>query len=135
MFAALSSLACGLAVSYGRPPLPFEQKYASQLDAFDNRLFPTDDYDMRNAASRKDGYWPYVTRKEKPPTALVYGEFPLPFFHRVLERACAQAGVGTNRSEATFADLGSGTGRLVLWAAATDEWRRCVGVELSGPIY
>ena len=134
MFAAsaLSASACGLAVSYGRPPPPFEEKYATQLDAFDHGLFPTEDYEMRNAASRKDGYWPYVSRKEKPPTALVYGEFPLPFFHRVLERACIHGGYrdGNQRSEATFADLGSGTGRLVLWAAATDQWKRCVGVEL-----
>lgn len=138
MFAAsaLSASACGL-VSYGRPPPPFEEKYAKQLEAFDNGLFSADGYEMRNAASRKDGYWPYVSRKEKPPTALVYGEFPLPFFHRVLERACMHGGYldGNQRSEATFADLGSGTGRLVLWAAATEQWKRCVGVELLSSLH
>ena len=105
---SVSKSALGMASTYGKPPPSFEQQYAKQLEVFDCSLFPVEDYSMRNAASRKDGYWPYVSRKEEPPSDLVYGEFPLPFFHRVLQRACVHAGIGADRSEATFADLGSG---------------------------
>ena len=132
---SVSKSALGMASTYGKPPPSFEQQYAKQLEVFDCSLFPVEDYSMRNAASRKDGYWPYVSRKEEPPSDLVYGEFPLPFFHRVLQRACVHAGIGADRSEATFADLGSGSGRLVLWAAASDQWARCVGVELLSSLH
>ena len=57
------------------------------------------------------------------------GEFPLPFFSRVTDRMCEIAGIG-DRSDSVFCDVGSGTGRLVLWAAATQSWRAVLGVEL-----
>ena len=82
---------------------------------------------MRNAESRKDGYWPFVGRKEEPPLVYTYGEFPLPFFTRAVDIACAHAGLGPGQG--TFCDLGSGAGRLVLWAAATREWQEVRGVE------
>ena len=92
-------------------------------------LYPPEELELRNALSRKDGYWPFVSKKEKPPIALAYGEFPLPFFSAVLDRACAAARC-SDRANATFCDIGSGAGRLVLWAAATSEWRSVRGVEL-----
>jgi uncharacterized coiled-coil protein SlyX len=101
----------------------------SILQAFQQHLFPTAELGERNAASRRDGYWPYVSRKEEPPVALTYGEFPLELFSEVIDRSCELASI-TDRSRATFADLGSGAGRLVLWAAANDEWRSVHGLEV-----
>ena len=82
----------------------------------------------RNAASRKDGYC-YVSR------AAIGSR--LASFRSVLRvlQACVHAGIGADRSEATIADLGSGSGRLVLWAAASDQWARCVGVELLSSLH
>ena len=94
----------------------FHAQYAAQLHAFE-RLFPMADINLRNAASRTDGYWPFVGRKEEPPTQLTYGEFPLEFFTAAVDRAVALSGI--DRTSATFCDIGSGAGRLVLWAAAT----------------
>ena len=100
-----------------------------ELEAF-GALYPAAELSARNAQSRTDGYWPFVGRKEKPPIGLTYGEFPLPFFTALTDRACDLAGLGDERSGATFCDIGSGAGRLVLWAAATHAWRAALGVEL-----
>ena len=105
------------------PPSPAHQ---SQLVAFE-KLFPSSELSMRNAASRKDGYWPFVGRKEEPPLELTYGEFPLPFFSKVMEKARAHAALGAG--DGVFCDLGSGAGRLVIWAAAIDTWSEVRGVE------
>jgi len=84
----------------------------------------------RNAASRKDGYWPFISKKQEPPQALTYGEYPLPFFLELIEKASDYAGLNGDYSQASMADLGSGTGRLVLWAAVNQRWKSCLGVEL-----
>ena len=84
----------------------------------------------RNAASRKDGYWPFIAKKEEPPQSLTYGEYPLPFFLELVEKAARYAGLEEDYSQACMADLGSGTGRLVLWAAINQRWKSCLGVEL-----
>ena len=102
---------------------------ASLAETFNSRLYPSADYQLRNAASRTDGYWPYIANKEEPPQGFSYGEFPLPFFSQCVDRMCEHAGIG-DRSQATFCDVGSGTGRLVLWAAASDRWKSVAGVEL-----
>ena len=57
--------------------------------------------------------------------ALVYGEFPIDAFHRLVDAACE----GLETRECTFCDLGSGAGRLVVAAAMRRSWRRCVGIE------
>ena len=49
---------------------------------------------------------------EDPPLDATYGEFPLPLFTKLVDRACEIAGVGDDRSATVIADLGSGTGRL-----------------------
>ena len=92
------------------------------------QLFPATEYDMRNAASRTDGYWPFVAKKEVPPIGLTYGEYPLEFFSRVADRAIEL--VGMERDDAILCDIGSGSGRLVLWAAFSRKWHAVHGVEL-----
>ena len=112
----------------------FDAKFASTLRAFE-RIFPADELQLRNAASRTDGYWPFVSQKKTPPQVLTYGEFPLPLFTELLDRGCALAGIGDERQSATLCDVGSGTGRLVLWAAATSEWKAVIGIELLGSLH
>ena len=109
----------------------FKERFAMQLDAFDNTLFSPDEYSQRNQESRKDGYWAYVSKGEEPPLDATYGEFPLPLFSKLVDRACELRGINTpeERRATILADLGSGAGRLALWAAATSEWKRVVGVE------
>ena len=110
--------------------MAFETRFATRLAAFE-KLFPSEELSLRNAASRTDGYWPFVARKEEPPMAFTYGEFPLSFFSLVLDRACAAAGRDrTARSELSFLDIGSGAGRLVLWAAVTHKWKAGRGIEV-----
>ena len=99
------------------------------------RLFPAEGYDQRNAASRTDGYWKFVAKKEEPPSELVYGEFPLDLFLELLDRAAGHAGIAEDRSEAHMADIGSGVGRLVLWAAVNQKWRSYLGVEILPGIH
>ncbi|KAG7341491.1 histone methylation protein [Nitzschia inconspicua] len=112
-------------------------------------MYPSTALDQRIALSRKDGYWPYIQKGEDPPQALVYGEFDLQFFGEILERAALhytkpQDSVTTTKKIATaseiwqgkvFCDLGSGTGRLVLAAAALYPWKVCRGIELLEGIH
>ncbi|KAL1530246.1 hypothetical protein AB1Y20_001161 [Prymnesium parvum] len=120
-------------------PLPFTDTLARiAAVAADNpsqraaiaSLFPPAELPLRNAASRTDGYWAFIAKKEEPPQGLTYGEFPLGFFSVLVDRAAVVAGFGVEREDRTFADLGSGAGRLVIWAAATHAWKLCRGVEL-----
>jgi tRNA G46 methylase TrmB len=109
-----------------RPTL--SQRSVGQLDA----LYPSVEESARAAASRKDGYWPYVSKKVEPPKEFTYGEFPLPLFGELVDRAACYAAACPDgrRSDAEFLDLGSGAGRLVLAAAAmSNPWKRCRGVE------
>ncbi|KAL3903141.1 MAG: hypothetical protein SGPRY_011797, partial [Prymnesium sp.] len=103
------------------------ERYTSQRAAFSS-LYPPAELHLRNAASRTDGYWAFVAKKEEPPPGLTYGEFPLGFFSLLLEQALAAG--GKSAEDSVLADLGSGAGRLVLWAAATQAWKLCKGVEL-----
>ena len=109
--------------------LEYQQRYATESAHFQTTLFPAEQLNQRNSVSRKDGYWPFVGRKEAPPQDFTYGEFPLPFFSRLVDRACELCGIGSHRSGSVLLDLGSGAGRLVLWAASTNAWRSVVGVE------
>ena len=74
----------------------FSQRLATQLATFE-QLFPSSEYALRNAASRTDGYWPFIGRKEEPPLGLTYGEFPLPLFTSSIDRGCELAGLGKDR--------------------------------------
>ena len=166
--------AAALVVAPGVPTL--SPRAVVQLDA----LYPQTEETQRVAASRKDGYWPYISKKvspagpstalcasgitgamrmcpalllgvlaqshtrrerrlsqtthtqEEPPQELTYGEFPLPLFGELVDRAACYAAAcqGGRRADAEFLDLGSGAGRLVLAAAAmSNPWKRCRGVE------
>ena len=86
---------------------------------------------MRNAASRTDGYWKYIGVGEEPPSELVYGEFPLDLFLKLIDRSSHHAGLPEDRCGARMADIGSGVGRLVFWAAAHHRWKQCLGVEVG----
>ena len=85
------------------------------------RLYPPSDYADRNAVSRAGGYWPFIKEGEEPPLELTYGEFDLPFFAEILDAAhrfSNKENVGATWAGKTFCDIGSGTGRLVVSAAA-----------------
>lgn len=66
-------------------------------------------------------------------TTLTYGEFDRGDFIQLLHRAISVSQRDTH--ELTFADVGSGGGRLVLHAAARWEWERCIGVEILEPLH
>mmetsp|Transcript_9678 Transcript_9678/g.24126 ORF Transcript_9678/g.24126 Transcript_9678/m.24126 type:complete len:355 (+) Transcript_9678:186-1250(+) len=99
-----------------------------------DELYPPQGLDQRIALSRKDGYWPFISTGEDPPQELVYGEFDVAFLDESLQKACQL--IDTPESQIVFCDLGSGTGRLVLAAAALHpEWKLVKGIELLETIY
>ena len=114
--------------------------YSSVLDGL-HQLYPPSDLAKRNAASRTDGYWPYVQKGEDPPKQLTYGEFDFYFFAELLDRAQEVYYEGKDADAASwndkvFCDIGSGTGRLVMAAAALHPgWKLCRGVELLNSIH
>jgi Histone methylation protein DOT1 len=107
----------------------------ANVDHLLNELYPPSQLAGRNALSRTDGYWRYMQQGLAPPASLTYGEFDLYGLAQVLEEA-----IGIVRSDPSkqfsdwhdcvFTDLGSGTGRLVLGAAALYSWKLCRGIEL-----
>jgi hypothetical protein len=106
-------------------------RYQPIIEAIDE-LFPPKGLDQRIALSRKDGYWPFISSGDEPPQEFVYGEFDVDFFSQVVDRAIELYG----KDEAkVFCDLGSGTGRLVLTAAALHNWDLVRGVELLPSIH
>lgn len=112
-----------------------------------DELYPPKELSSRNAKSRTDGYWKYVERGEKPPLEFTYGEFDLLFFGELLDRAWEiyQSTGSTDDDDAsstkpwenkTFIDIGSGTGRLVIAAAAMHpNWHACKGLEILEGIH
>jgi predicted RNA methylase len=97
-------------------------------------LFPSSAYNARRNLAR-DAALATAGRRtaEGIPLAgdaMVYGEFDVSFFARLLELAAPVPGE-------TFVDLGSGVGRLVIAAALLypRTWRNCQGVELSAPLH
>jgi len=61
-------------------------------------------------------------------SSLIYGELTTRSFKEILEV------VNPNPSE-VFYDLGSGTGKPVLWASVLYDWRKCCGIELLSGLY
>eukprot|EP00986_Skeletonema_menzelii_P012311 scaffold6737_cov134-Skeletonema_menzelii.AAC.2 len=108
-------------------------------------LYPPKELSSRNAKSRTDGYWKYVERGEKPPLEFTYGEFDLLFFGELLDRAwdyyqstSSTDDVSSTKpwENKTFVDIGSGTGRLVIAAAAMHpHWHACKGLEILKGIH
>jgi len=112
-----------------------------------HQLVPPEQLEQRNAVSRTDGYWPYIRAGQEPPLQCTYGEFDFFFFASLLDRAwiyyCGNSSSNNDNensvSEAeqqawkdqVFVDIGSGSGRLLLAAAALHPaWKACRGVEL-----
>lgn len=113
-------------------------RYSSVLSGL-NKIFSPQELEKRNALSRRDGYWPFLHRGDDPPEEVTYGEFDFYFFADLLDRAHAlyreSEGPSVDWSDKVFVDLGSGTGRLVLSAAALHpSWRLCRGIELLSGI-
>jgi SAM-dependent methyltransferase len=110
--------------------------YRAVLAGLD-RLFPPKALDQRNALSRSDGYWPYISKGEDPPQHLTYGEFDFYFFAQLLDQARSFYDTSSlGWDDKVFVDIGSGTGRLVLSAAALHPtWRVCRGIELLPSIH
>jgi len=98
------------------------------------KLFPPEGLEQRIALSRKDGYWSYISSGQEPPKRFVYGEFDITLLEKSLERSCEL--LQKDNENIVFCDLGSGTGRLVLAAAALHpNWKLCRGIELLTSIY
>ena len=121
--------------------------YASVSRGID-ALYPPHELEKRNAHSRTDGYWKYVSRGEDPPKEFTYGEFDVEFFGELLDIAwnyfvCGnESGSGSGNSSSipwkdkVFCDIGSGAGRLVLSAAALHpHWKLCRGLEILPTIH
>jgi len=115
-------------------------RYGSVFDSL-NILYPPTDLEKRNAVSRSDGYWPFINSGEEPPKQFTYGEFDLYFFAELLDRAFdyyneSQDVMSSTWNGKVFTDIGSGTGRLVLAAAALHPgWKLCRGVEVLEGIH
>eukprot|EP00549_Striatella_unipunctata_P025562 CAMPEP_0118700714 /NCGR_PEP_ID=MMETSP0800-20121206/16760_1 /TAXON_ID=210618 ORGANISM="Striatella unipunctata, Strain CCMP2910" /NCGR_SAMPLE_ID=MMETSP0800 /ASSEMBLY_ACC=CAM_ASM_000638 /LENGTH=325 /DNA_ID=CAMNT_0006601377 /DNA_START=1047 /DNA_END=2024 /DNA_ORIENTATION=+ len=115
--------------------------YSEVLEGL-QRLYPPQDLTTRNAASRTDGYWPFISRGEEPPSDTVYGEFDFYFFAELVDKAChyhAQGRYGSSSptwDNCVFCDIGSGAGRLVIGAAALHpQLKICRGIELLEGIH
>ena len=102
------------------------------------RIYPLQDLGSRNARSRTDGYWTFISRGEEPPQSLTYGEFDIPFFANLLVAAAkhfpSDQFASDDRSSQysiwdgkVFCDLGSGAGRILYAAAALHPWKMCRG--------
>ena len=104
-------------------------------------LFPPQDLSLRNAASRKDGYWEYISKGEEPPKQFTYGEFDFYFFGELLDRARYyytgdEEGSQTSWDGMKFTDIGAGAGRLVFAAAALHPgFKLCRGLEILPSIH
>ena len=101
-----------------------------------DELYPPQGLDQRIALSRKDGYWPFISTGEDPPQELVYGEFDVGLLDESLQKARQMLPSDKKDEEIIFCDLGSGTGRLVLAAAALHpNWKQVKGIKLLESIY
>ena len=124
--------------------------YVSVLSGLET-LYPPEDLQTRNAVSRTDGYWSFVREGNEPPAHLTYGEFDFYFFAELLDQASYYHNNGKSESnhyslnsqsdyqgwdDKVFADIGSGTGRLVFGAAALHPgFKLCRGIELLPGIH
>lgn len=121
--------------------------YGDVLNAL-HELYPPQELSKRNAISRSDGYWKFVAKGVEPPKHYTYGEFDFLFFAEILDK-CNEHYMnyqnnhyGISDEEArqgwrdkVFLDIGSGTGRLVLGAAALHAFKLCKGLEILEGIH
>lgn len=130
-----------LLIEEENPQANFERKsksgvrYGAVFDSI-HVLYPPTDLEKRNAASRSDGYWPFINNGQEPPKQYTYGEFDLYFFAELLDRALDYHTECHSWNDKVFTDVGSGSGRLVFAAAALHpSWRLCRGVEVLESIH
>jgi SAM-dependent methyltransferase len=97
-------------------------------------VYPAAMLSQRNAVSRTDGYWPYLSQGIEPPRSLTYGEFDFYFFAELLDRALLLS-ARESWQDTVFCDVGSGTGRLVLAAHQLHAWKECRGVEILPQVH
>lgn len=110
-------------------------RYGSVLDSL-HVLYPPIDLEKRNALSRSDGFWPFINMGKDPPKHLTYGEYDLLFFAQLMDRALDHYNEDMASWDGkVFTDIGSGTGRLVLAAAALHPWKLCRGLEVLEGIH
>ena len=121
----IESLAQAASQALTRPPDTSSSGVAYDLVAQGlDRLYPPTELDARNAKSRTDGYWPFIQGAgSEPPPQYTYGEFDLQFFAELLDDAAhytmsSTTALASIYTDKVFCDIGSGTGRLVLGAAA-----------------
>jgi Histone methylation protein DOT1 len=111
----------------------------AHVDRMLDELYPPSSLPGRNAQSRTDGYWRFIQQGQEPPTSLTYGEFDVHALAYLLEEAkIILKSSLLSRSvweDCVFTDLGSGTGRMVLAAAALHPWRLCRGIEVLPGIH
>ena len=50
-----------------------------------SKLYPPSALEERNAASRTDGYWPFIQKGHDPPKQFTYGEFDFSFLAELLD--------------------------------------------------
>ena len=106
-----------------------ENQYARPLSIFNSDLFESE-HDHSNGGQPRRMATGSMGKGEEAPLDFTYGEFPLALFTKLVDRACALGGLaGADRSSLSMADLGSGTGRLALWAAATSQPEKVSGIE------
>ena len=102
-------------------------------------LYPPTELSSRNAKSRTDGYWPFIEGAgSKPPQEFTYGEFDAHFFAELLDQAVQFMDGNTQPcyENKVVCDIGSGTGRLVLGAAALHPTLSCSqGIEILPGIH
>jgi SAM-dependent methyltransferase len=60
--------------------------------------------------------------------SLIYGEVDYPSFYRILRKINAPKG-------SIFYDLGSGTGKAVFAARLTQDFKRCIGIEILSRLH
>mmetsp|Transcript_10482 Transcript_10482/g.23148 ORF Transcript_10482/g.23148 Transcript_10482/m.23148 type:complete len:257 (-) Transcript_10482:551-1321(-) len=118
------------------PSDPTSPSWYSVIESF----WPPAELDSRNAISRTDGYWPYIYDGKDPPPDHTYGEFDATFFAYLVGPDCGvriwKAQSLDREHDPIFVDLGSGTGRLVCYAAGLRQldgrdslFRECRGIE------
>ena len=104
-------------------------------------LYPPHDLSKRNSISRSDGYWSYIEKGEEAPQHFTYGEFDFLFFCELLDRAHhhyfkESDGRTKGWDGKVFLDVGSGTGRLVIGAAALHPgFSKCKGLEILNGLH
>lgn len=107
-----------------------------QVEAGLDILYPPSELPDRNAASRADGYWPFVQAGEEAPEEFTYGEFDATFFAQIVDEAAKYLDTPNKFDGKIVCDIGSGAGRLVLGAAALHpNLEKSQGVEILPGIH